>query len=53
MYWALEDVRDIAFAKIAQGARVDGATLPSGLKVPKTPGRMWIIRGAFIQEVVI
>jgi len=35
--------QDLAFAKIAQGARVDGATLPSGLKVPVTPGKKWII----------
>lgn len=45
---SLSDLQDIAFAKIAQGARVDGATLPSGLKVPVTPGHMWIIRGECI-----
>ena len=45
----LSDLRDIAFAKIAQGARVDGATLPSGLKVPVTPGHMWIVRGEYIR----
>lgn len=35
--------QDLAFAQIAQGARVDGATLPSGLKVPVTPGKKWIV----------
>ena len=35
--------QDLAFAKIAQGARVDGATLPSGLKVPEIPGKKWVI----------
>lgn len=47
-YLELNDPQDIAFSKIAQGARVDGATLPSGLKVPVTPGSMWIIRGQFV-----
>lgn len=41
----LNDGRDLDFATIAQGARVDGATFPSGLKVPKTPGMKWIIEG--------
>ena len=36
---------DLLLAKIAQGARVCGATLPSGLKVPVTPGKKWMIRG--------
>ena len=49
VYWELEDPKDIAFAQIAQGARVDGARLPSGLKVPVTPGMKWIIVGAFIR----
>ena len=40
---------DILFSNIAQGARVDGATLPSGLKVPKTPGMKWIIEGQIIR----
>jgi len=31
---------DLFFARIAQGARVDGATLPSGFKVP---GGKWIV----------
>jgi len=44
----LQDPQDILFAKIAQNARVDGATLPSGLKVPVTPGSKWIIRGEVI-----
>lgn len=35
--------QDLAFSEIAQGARVDGATLPSGLKVPVTPGFKWVI----------
>ena len=41
--------QDLTFAKIAQGARVDGATLPSGLKVPVTPGKKWIICEGFIR----
>jgi hypothetical protein len=41
--------QDILFAKIAQGARVDGATLPSGLKVPVTPGYKWIISGEAVR----
>ena len=41
--------QDRAFAQIAQGARVDGATLPSGLKVPVTPGMKWIISGEIIR----
>jgi hypothetical protein len=45
----LDDVQDISFAHIAQGARVDGATLPSGLKVPKTSGMKWIIEGQKIR----
>ena len=50
----LDDPRDIAFARMAQGARVDGAALPSGFKVPVTPGCKWIIQGVtivLIQEV--
>ena len=46
--WELDDI-DLAFAQIAQGARVDGATLPSGLKVPVTPGKKWIIEGQNIR----
>ena len=46
--WELDDI-DLAFAQIAQGARVDGATLPSGLKVPVTPGKRWIIDGQSIR----
>lgn len=46
--WELDDI-DLAFAQIAQGARVDGATLPSGLKVPVTPGKKWIIEGQSIR----
>lgn len=34
--------QDLLFAKIAQGANVGGATLPSGFKVPDGD---WIIRG--------
>ena len=41
--------QDLAFAQIAQGARVDGATLPSGLKVPVTPGFKWIISGQVVR----
>lgn len=41
--------QDKAFAHIAQGARVDGATLPSGLKVPVTPGKKWIIDGQSVR----
>ena len=52
VYCQLEDPKDIAFAQIAQGARVDGATLPSGLKVPVTSGMKWIIVGAFIRCIV-
>lgn len=43
--------RDLVFAQIAQGARVDGATLPSGLKVPVTPGMKWIIDGETIRSI--
>lgn len=46
----LQDPQDILFAKIAQNARVDGATLPSGLKVPVTPGSVWVIQGKFIRN---
>ena len=46
----LQEPQDISFAKIAQNARVDGATLPSGLKVPVTPGSVWVIRGKFIRN---
>ena len=41
--------QDLAFAQIAQGARVDGATLPSGLKVPVTHGFKWIISGQVVR----
>ena len=41
--------QDLSFAQIAQGARVDGATLPSGLKVPVTPGFKWIISGQVVR----
>jgi hypothetical protein len=39
---------DLFFARIAQGARVDGATLPSGLKVPR--GK-WIVDGDCIRRI--
>ena len=45
--------QDLAFAQIAQGARVDGATLPSGLKVPVTPGFKWIISGQVLSLIHI
>ena len=48
VYIALICKEDILFAAIAQGARVDGAILPSGLKVPVSPGKLWIIRGNYI-----
>lgn len=41
--------QDLVFSEIAQGARVDGATLPSGLKVPVTPGFKWIISGQVVR----
>lgn len=41
--------QDLLFAKIAQGARVCGATLPSGLKVPRTEDKKWVIRGNVIK----
>ena len=47
--WQLKDPKDLAFAQIAQGSRVDGATLPSGLKVPVTPGMKWMIEGQSIR----
>ena len=31
----LVDASDVAFSKIAQHAKIGGATLPSGLKVPE------------------
>ena len=34
--------QDLVFAKIAQGAKVGGATLPSGFKVPDG---VWIVKG--------
>lgn len=40
--------QDLLFAQIAQGARVCGATLPSGFKVPTTEGKVWVISGNFI-----
>jgi hypothetical protein len=37
---------DIRFAKIAAGAKVGGATLPSGFEVPASQdGETWIIFG--------
>lgn len=45
----LTDPRDIAFAKLAPGAQVDGATLPSGLKVPVTDGSTWVVCGTYIR----
>ena len=39
---------DLFFARIAQGARVDGATLPSGFKVPR--GK-WIVDGDCIRRI--
>ncbi len=33
---------DLLFARIAQGAKVGGATLPSGFKVPDG---VWIVQG--------
>ena len=44
----LTDARDIQFAKIAQGARVDGTVLPSGLRVPVMPGQ-WFVVGACVR----
>lgn len=44
----LVDPRDIQFAKIAQGARVDGAVLPSGLRVPVTSGQ-WFVDGVCVR----
>ena len=41
--------QDLVFSEIAQGARVDGATLPSGLKVPVTPGFKWVISGQVVR----
>ena len=40
----LTDRRDIQLADMAAGAYICGATLPSGLKVPVTPGKVWVIR---------
>ena len=40
---------DLLFAQIAQGARVCGATLPSGFKVPTMEGKAWVISGNFIK----
>ena len=34
--------QDLLFAKIAQGAKVGGATLPSGFRVPDGE---WIVQG--------
>lgn len=34
--------QDLDFARIAQGAKVGGATLPSGFKVPDG---VWIVQG--------
>ena len=34
--------QDLLFAQIAQGAKVGGATLPSGFKVPEGD---WIVQG--------
>ena len=39
---------DLFFARIAQGARVDAATLPSGFKVPD--GK-WIVDGDCIRRI--
>lgn len=45
----LKHPTDIYFAKIAPMARVGGATLPSGFKVPAAPdGETWIIFGTSI-----
>ncbi len=41
----LTDIRDIQLADMAKGATACGATLPSGLEVPVTPGKVWVIRG--------
>lgn len=48
----LDDIRDISFACIAQGARVDGSTLPSGLKVPLSSVGKWVISGNRICHMV-
>lgn len=40
---------DLSFARIAQGARVDAATLPSGFKVPD--GK-WIVDGDCIRCII-
>ena len=48
VFFKLEDPRDIEFSKIAQNVRIDGAILPSGLKIPNIPGKMWIIIGEYI-----
>ena len=44
----LADPHDILFSRIAQRAIVTGATLPSGLVVPKEG--MWIIEGQRIKR---
>ena len=36
---------DLLFAKIAQGATLTGATLPSGFKVPKPKNGDWVVFG--------
>ena len=40
--------QDLVFAQIAQGAKVGGATLPSGFKVPEGE---WVVQGDKIIKI--
>ena len=47
----LVDTKDIAFSNIAQNAKVTGATLPSGFKVPSSINDNWIIHKNFLINI--
>jgi hypothetical protein len=46
----LTDQQDIAFTSMATGANVTGATLPSGLRIPKTGTWIVISRGVIMKR---
>ena len=47
----LTDVNDRLFARIAQNAKVNGCTFPSGLKIPEKGE--WYIRGEVVHNVAV
>jgi len=45
----LNKPNDIAFSNLAQGAKITGATLPSGYKVPNSG--TWVIKDTYLINI--